>query len=159
MGYSNVGHVYGLASEGRLTKPRGGKTTLNTMALNVLTYMSYSTYDWPPTDKIRRLGLPCRYYALGWRSIAEHFGMMLLSDEQTSDPDADADAMMDARTATARSRITQAWRYLRDQNLIKELQPASLGKNAGYLLLLGDDEENNEVEDWARECLGLPWRK
>ncbi len=35
-------------------------------------------------------------------------------------------------------------------------QPATLGKNAGYLLMLGDDEENRAVEQWARQCLGLP---
>ena len=32
----------------------------------------------------------------------------------------------------------------------------TLGKNAGYLLLLGGDEENRAVERWARQCLGLP---
>ena len=30
------------------------------------------------------------------------------------------------------------------------------GKNAGFLLLLGDDEENLAVERWARQCLNLP---
>lgn len=36
------------------------------------------------------------------------------------------------------------------------VSPASLGKNAGFLLLIGDDEENRAVERWARQCLGLP---
>ena len=39
---------------------------------------------------------------------------------------------------------------------VKKLEPASLGKNAGFLLLLGDDEENLAVERWARQCLNLP---
>lgn len=159
MGYRNMQKVFELSASGRLLKPRGGKLALNAMAGFTLCYMASNTYDWPPTDDMRKHKVPCRYYTLGWKSIAETFALQMLSTEQTSDLDADVDAMMAARMRTAQSRISDVWRYLRDQNLIKELQPASLGKNAGYLLLLGDDVENNEVEDWARECLGLPWRR
>lgn len=45
--------------------------------------------------------------------------------------------------------------FLRDRGIIKTIEPASLGKNAGFLLLLGDDAENAAVERWARECLGV----
>ena len=79
----------------------------------------------------------------------------LLSQEQVSDADIDVDAAIKARERTAQTRISQTWKYLQDQKLIKCLQPASLGKNAGYLLLLGTDEENREVEAYARECLGI----
>lgn len=155
MGYQNANLVYALSSIGRLNKPRGGKLAVNTMAIATLTYMALNTYDWPPTEKLRQANLPCRYYTLGWRAIYDALGMGLLSQEQVSDADIDVDAAIKARERTAQTRISQTWKYLQDQKLIKCLQPASLGKNAGYLLLLGTDEENREVEAYARECLSL----
>lgn len=155
MGYQNALRVFDLSSVGRLAKPRGGKITINSTAMLVLEYMALHTYDWPPTDKLRTVAAPCRYYTLGWRSIASALGMTLLSAEQVNDPNVDADKAIKARAATAQMRISQAWKFLQEQGLVKCLTPASLGRNAGYLLMLGDDEENREVESWARKCLGL----
>lgn len=164
MGYKNQSAVYRLSRQGRLAKPRGGKLTVNTMAMNVLLYMAHNTYDWDP-DANRPVdgvpsGVPCRYYTKGWRSVAEDLGMMILSDVQLLNGTADdADTALEARARTAQTRISAAWKFLRDQGLIKQLVPASLGKNAGYLLLLGDDKENRAVERYARECLGLPFMR
>ena len=69
---------------------------------------------------------------------------------------ADADKIMRKREETAKTNISNAWLFLQERGVIKKLEPASLGKNAGFLLLLGDDEENRAVERWARQCLGLP---
>ena len=162
MGYRNAGAVYELSSQGKLLKPRGGKVTINTMAELVLIDMALSSYDWDsennrPGKDAKAREYPCRYYTKGWRSLAEDHEMMVLSPEQLVGSSAEeAEAAMKAREGTAKARITQAWKFLRDQGLIKCLQPATLGKNAGYLLLLGDDEENRAVERWARQCLGLP---
>lgn len=155
MGYQNALRVFELSSVGRLAKPRGGKVTINSTAMLVLEYMALNTYDWPPTDKLKRLDAPCRYYTLGWRSISTALGMTLLSPEQMFNPDIDSDKAMKARESTAQMRISQAWKFLQEQGLIKCITPASLGRNAGYLLLLGDDEENKAVEQWARRCLNL----
>lgn len=160
MGYQNAYRVYDKTREGLLLKPRGGKLTLNTTALAVLQYMATTTYDWPPDRKVRSRNIPCRYYARGWRNIAETLGMICLSPEQILDADSKeaSEKALGGRENTAKVRITDAWRFLREKGLIKQLVPASLGKNAGYLLLLGDDDENRRVEEYARQCLGLPFK-
>ena len=162
MGYRNAGAVYELSRAGKLLKPRGGKVTVNTMAELVLVDMALSSYDWDrehqePIRDAKAKGYPCRYYTKGWKTLAEDHGMMALSPEQViGKPEEEVEAAMKAREGTAKARIVQAWKFLRDRGLIKCLQPATLGKNAGYLLLLGDDEENRAVERWARQCLNLP---
>lgn len=162
MGYRNAGAVYELSRAGKLLKPRGGKVTVNTMAELVLVDMALSSYDWDrehqePIRDAKAKGYPCRYYTKGWKTLAEDHGMMALSPEQViGKPEEEVEAAMKAREGTAKARIVQAWKFLRDQGLIKRLQPATLGKNAGYLLLLGDDEENRAVERWACQCLNLP---
>ena len=155
MGYQNVNRVYELSRAGRLTKPRGGKLTLDNMALNTLLFMAHSSYDWPLSKSLADNMVPARLYTLGWRGIAEALGMTLLSFEQLQSGK-DADAMMKSRENTAKNRISQTWNDLAERGLIKQLYPQSLGKNAGYLLLIGDPAENREVEAWARRCLGLP---
>ena len=68
----------------------------------------------------------------------------------------DADKIMRKRELNAKKQFSDAAVWLQERGVIKKLEPASLGKNAGFLLLLGDDEENRAVERWARQCLGLP---
>ena len=53
--------------------------------------------------------------------------------------------------------MSQAGKFLQKQGLIKLLVPADVRRErpATWLLLLGDDEENREVEAYARKCLGL----
>ena len=46
------------------------------------------TYDWDrernqPPEKLRKVNAPCRYYTLGWRAIADAYGMILLTPEQS----------------------------------------------------------------------------
>lgn len=155
MGYQNVNHVYELSSTGRLAKPRGGKITLDSTAMHALLFMAHSTYDWPPSERMTANMLPARLYTLGWRGVAEALGMTLLSFDQLKSGE-DESAMRTARERTAKNRITTAFKDLAERGLIKQIYPQSLGRNAGYLLLLGDAAENREVEAWARRCLGLP---
>lgn len=155
MGYQNVNRVYELSRTGRLAKPRGGKITLDSTAMHALLFMAHSSYDWPLSKSLADNMVPARLYTLGWRGIAEALGMTLLSFEQLQSGE-DADAMKLARERTAKNRITVAFKDLAERGLIKQLYPQSLGKNAGYLLLIGDHAENREVEAWARKCLGLP---
>ncbi len=47
--------------------------------------------------------------------------------------------------------------FLQSQGLIKKIRKEDVRREipAAWLLLIGDDEENREVEAYARECLGL----
>lgn len=154
MGYLNIKKVFNLSETGILNKTRGGKSTTNPFVLSVLLYMATSSYDFPPTGSILSKNLPCRYYARGWRSIAAGLGMVKVSRHFRTDG-VDVAELIQSRERTAQNRISTAWKFLQEQGLIKCLQPASLGKNAGFLLLLGDELENYKVEEWARACLNL----
>ena len=69
---------------------------------------------------------------------------------------ADANKLMRKRENTIKTNISNAFVFLQERGVIKKLEPASLGRNAGFLLLLGTPEENKAVEQWARQCLNLP---
>lgn len=159
MGYRNTTAVYELNRRARLAWKRGRNVGTNSLAELVLLYMADRTYDWdsqrnePPADA-KAKQYPCRYYTLGWRQIASDLGMVLLTPEQAADEHA-AESMR-RREDTAKRQISDAWAFLRERGVLERLQPASLGRNAGWLLLLGDESENRAVERWARECLGLP---
>lgn len=160
MGYKNVSAVYRLASEGRLLKPRGGQVALDTNALILLTYMAHNAYDWPPSDDMKRKGIACRCYSRGWDQAAADLGMTIAGGEKAKKilfNDGDLEAMITTRRNTARNRLSQTAKFLQQQGLIKQLTPADVRreKPAIWLLLLGDEAENAEVEAWARKCLGL----
>lgn len=153
LGYRNVGLVYERAEEGRLlTKREDGVWALDLFPLTILTYMALRTYDFPK-DKDQSPYVPSRYYSMGWRNIAEDLG--LLRYDGTMGKRYGYETMGKKRENTARTRISRAWVYLMKHGLIKRLVPASLGHTAGYLLLLGDDDENVQAEADAREILGI----
>lgn len=159
MGYQNTQALYDLNRTGRLAKKRGDNLTCYTTAQLAISFMCSMTYDWDrernqPPEKLRKVNAPCRYYTLGWRAIADAYGMILLTPEQAMSGNADKE--MKKRENTVKTNISNAWLFLQERGVIKKLEPASLGKNAGFLLLLGDDEENRAVEQWARQCLNLP---
>ncbi len=60
---------------------------------------------------------------------------------------------MKTRENSIQKSISDAWVFLRDRGIIKTIEPASLGKNAGFLLLLGDDAENAAVDDGPGSAL------
>ncbi len=154
MSYQNVDLVNKVSSEGRLLKPRGGNVVTDSFVKCVLTDMAQASMQWPPTEKMKRNHTPARLYTGGWSMIADIEGMTLLpkgilfegTEEQVRKE-------RHRRENTAKNRISKAWAFLKERGLIKQLYPQSLGKNAGYLLLIGDAEENREVEDWAWKCI------
>lgn len=159
MGYKNTDAFYELASKGRLAYQRGDNLGVYAMAQLVLTYMCDQTYDWDrdhnrPPEKLRKVGAPCRYYTFGWRAFSDDHGMVILTPEQAASKD--ADKITHKRELNAKKQFSDATVWLQERGVIKKLEPASLGKNAGFLLLLGDDKENFAVERWARKCLNLP---
>lgn len=158
MGYKNMQAVYDVNRAGRMAIRRGDNMTLNKNAELVLMFMASQTYDWDsenncPPKKLMDKKVPCRYYTLGWRAISDSLGMVMLTPEQAMG--GNAEAKMKTRENSIQKSISDAWVFLRDRDIIKTIEPASLGKNAGFLLLLGDDAENAAVERWARECLGV----
>lgn len=62
-----------------------------------------------------------------------------------------------SRRQSAIQRISQTGMFLQSQGLIKKIRKEDVRREipAAWLLLIGDDEENREVEAYARECLGL----
>lgn len=159
MGYRNTKAVYDLNMTGRLANRRGDNLSIYPMAELIFMYMADQTYDWDrannqPPEKQRQLGVPCRYYKLGWRDIAQSFGMVALTPEQAMS--GHADEIKRRRENSVKKTISDAFIFLQQRGAIKKLEPASLGLNAGFLLLLGGEEENRAVERWARQCLNLP---
>lgn len=159
MGYKNLNAVFELSEQGKLLKPRGGQVAADMTALGLLTWMATNSYDWPPTDDMRRRHIPCRCYSRGWDIAARKFGMTIAGGEKAAQALSDdtLDAMIQTRLNTARSRLSQTAKFLQAQGLIKLLVPADVRRErpATWLLLLGDERENREVEAWARECLGV----
>lgn len=153
MGYRNVALVYQKAGEGRLLSRRGdGVWSLDLFPLTVLAYMALKTYDYPKDDA-QNPYVPARYYAMGWREIADGLGITRF-DSALAEKYGDRE-MASRRESTAKSRISRAWANLAKRGLIRRLVPASLGDPAGYLLLLGDDEENAKVTSEAMDVLGI----
>jgi hypothetical protein len=150
MGYKNVAKVYEKASQGKLLKRRDSKVwVLDSFALNVLTYMAVNTYDYPnPTGNEYR---PSRYYDGGWKKIAQSFG--LLSYDAALAEQVGDDTLSKQRENTARTRISRTWAQLIEMGLIRRYKGAYLGENAGYVLMIGDDEENAEVIENAKEII------
>ena len=159
MGYKNAQAVYNLNRTGRLAKKRGDNLSCYATAQLVLSYMAITTYDWDternqPPEKLRKVNAPCRYYTMGWRSFSNDHAMVILTPEQAMSKD--ADKIMAKRELNAKKQVSDAFVFLQERGVIKKLEPASLGRNAGFLLLLGTPEENKAVEQWARQCLNLP---
>jgi hypothetical protein len=147
MGYKNITKVYEKTSQGKLLKRRpNGVWVLDSFALNVLTYMAANTYDYPnPTGNEYR---PSRYYDGGWKKIAEAFG--LLRYDRTLAEQVGSETLVQQRENTARARISRTWAQLIEMGLIRRYKGAYLGENAGYVLMIGDDEENAEVIENAK---------
>lgn len=156
MGYRNAQKVYALASQGRFDRERDGVPVVNSLSLHMMLYMALTATDLEAADD----NTPPRVYWAGWSKMAQELGMTpgvkdFTNHDLTED---DIKRIITTRKNTARNRLSQTARWMREKGLIKQLVPANsyLGRNAAWLLLLGDDAENHEVEAWARRCLGLP---
>ena len=158
VGYQNAELVYKLAAQGKLGRPSGDGLLTDDLAMNMLLYMALRTYSWPASGKALDKGLACRYYTLGDSEMIKDMGMGIVPNLKEL-PDEEKLPTMKKRYNTAVTRLKRARRFLVAQGLVQQLEKpklVSLGRiNGGYLLLLGDDKENREVEAYARECLGL----
>lgn len=156
MGYRNVDRVYALASQGKFSKTdENGKQTLDLLALSMMTYMASKVIDKEDVNAVVYQDRAYWCYWEGWDKMIEGMGMVIASKEH--DLDTAAETTM-ARTRTARNRLSRGAKFLQEQGCIKQLKaPIPLvGKNAIWLLLLGNERENREAERIARLYFNLP---
>lgn len=158
MGYRNAQKVFDLARNGRLNTTRGQNSRTNMTALAMLTYMALSSIDWEDEESKKKN--PARCYWGGWTKMALDFGMTLPSQTQANkafDDDYDIGELVERRMNSAKNNLSQTAKFLRDRGIIKQIKPANTfkGTNAVWLLMLGDDEENRQVEAFAKLRLGI----
>ena len=158
MGYRNASKVYDLASKGMLSREVKGNMLMDSFAMNVLQYMALSAIDWE--DEASKKHHPARCYWKGWEPMIADMGLTLPTPEQAkaiSEGNLNIDAFTDLRYENARVRVSRAVRFLRERRLVKQLiTPQKTRRNAVWLLNLGDERENDEVETFARWKLGMP---
>ena len=160
MGYRNFNAVRQLGQMGKFAKLRAdGTLSTSNAALLLLTYMASITYDWDvehncPTADVKAKGYPCRYYKRGAEAFAFDYGKLGISPEQAMSEE--SQDYIEKRKGAARQEFKRSINTLKEWGVVKQLEHAKNGLPAGFLLLLGDDEENHAVERWARQCLNLP---
>lgn len=151
MGYHNITAVeQNVFLRGLLC--RGSKMTFDAMAATVLTYMACHTYDYPLTDDLKRKSATCRLYEGGLKKITEDLGMVVVPPEKLLDSDGAGD-LVARRARSVQVRISQAIKFLTKIGIVKVLRRGYLGRNAAYLLLIGDEHENGIVENYDRRVL------
>lgn len=157
MGYKNINHLYDRSREGRFNVESRGNSKLDGFALAVMQYMAARSSDWDPDRTYHAGDVPPRCYWGGWDAIIDDFGMVMPTREQALDSDVDKEELFARRHKSSLARLSKTGRWLEQQGLIKRIVPANtkLGRNAFWLLMIGDDFENEQVEQAARTALGL----
>ena len=157
MGTQNITAVYRRSREGHLNRVRGDNSSFDSMAMSVLQYMAAVAMDYEPDRTYHEGDIPPRCYWAGWPAMVDDFGMVMPSEQQAHDPHVDTEALFQSREQTSLNRISRTARWLEEQGLIKRLIPANTrrGRSAFWLLMIGDDFENEQVEQAARTALGL----
>lgn len=139
-----------------------GLLSPNTHAFSALIIMARHTYDWEPTTRQRINHVPCRLYEMGMDFIAEHQGYGKLSAQQgleAAGKPGEKARMECRRFESGAEMASKDVTFLIECGFVKQLRPQRPGRNASYLLLLGDAEENRLVEDWAWECIEAGWKR
>ena len=79
------------------------------------------------------------------------------TEEQALDDTVDKEELFARRHKSSLARLSTTGRWLERHGLIKKIVPANtkLGRNAFWLLMIGDDFEYERVEQAARTALGL----
>lgn len=147
----------------RIMRTTRGLRSPNTHAFSTLIVMARNTYDWKPTARQYANHVPCRLYERGLEFIAQKQGYGQLSAMESFEaaqkgPGAELEREL-TRVGSGTQSASNDMKDLIDCGLVKQLRPQRLGKNASYLLLIGDDAENREVEDWALECIHAGWKR
>lgn len=161
MGYSNFKLAMKAIREGRLDFYHEKSKTMkgNDFAQKILMWLAEETLDWPLTAEQERKHHTSRLYRRGYGEIVEAFNMLAVPEEAYKHlPENEwleaYTKLVESRRKTAESRIRDAFRRLTERGLLTCIQNPIKGRNYGaYMLLLGDDAENNEILDYNRGCL------
>lgn len=161
MGYPNFKLAMKAIREGRLDFYHEKSKTMkgNDFAQKILMWLAEETLDWPLTDEQERKHHTCRLYRRGYGEIVEAFNMLAVPEEAYKHlPENEwleaYTKLAESRRKTAESRIRDAFRRMTERGLLTCIQNPVKGRNYGaYMLLLGDDAENNEILDYNRACL------
>ncbi|WP_033515377.1 hypothetical protein [Bifidobacterium cuniculi] len=168
MGKNNVEAVFTKASEGylmRTTKNKKGVEifTLDNVAVTILTLMANESYDWPPTQKQVAEHVPCRAYERGLDYIADMMGYgNALTAQEVQDLDlVQVQDLMQRKHDDGVTYISKIITKLVNAGLVEVVREArsksSDNKYAAYLLLIGDDVENEKVRQWWADCVDAGW--
>ncbi len=156
MGYRNTRLVEELASQGRITTKRGETRSFDPMQFTLLFKMASATYDWPLDEAAAKNCVLPRTYRRGWLAMANELGMTLPDSMDEIEVIGDK-PRAPKKELKAMQRLSLTAKKLEAAGLIKCLRAGSPQKrnNAVWLLLLGDDEENAEVEAYVRRRLRI----
>ena len=157
MGFRNMSHVDELARAGRFNIKYGNGRSFDSMQALVLSKLALVTADWPLDEAAKAKRLLPRTYRYGWLALAQEFGMTLPDSPDEIEVIGD-EPRAPKKERKAVNRISETVKKLEAAGLIKCLRAGSPQKrnNAVWLLLLGDEEENAEVEAYVRRRLNLP---
>ena len=156
MGYRNSQIVEELAAEGKITTEHKGVQTFDFAQYSLLKRMAETTADWPLDKAAEEKHMLPRTFTSGWLSIAIGWGMTI---PQTIDEIVDIgnEPRNPKREQLAYNRLGKIAKKLESAGLIKCLRNGNVQRknNAVWLLMLGDDEENADVEAYVRERMRL----
>ena len=156
MGYRNMLAVEELASQGKLAVTHKGARSFDFAQYALLSRMAWLTADWPLDKTAEEKHMLPRTYASGWLRIATDWGMTLpqSADELVAIGN---EPRNPKREQLAYNRIGKIAKKLEAAGLIKCLRKGNVQRknNAVWLLLLGDEEENREVEEYVRRRLRI----
>lgn len=161
MGYPNFELAMRAISDGRLDFYHEKSKTIkgNDFAQKLLMWLAVKTLDWPLAEEQVRKHHTSRLYRRGYGAIVEAFNMLAVPEEAYKHlPENEwleaYTELVKSRRRTAESRIRDAFRRMTERGLLTCIQNPVKGRNYGaYMLLLGDDAENNEILDYNRACL------
>lgn len=161
MGYPNFELAMRAISDGRLDFYHEKSKTIkgNDFAQKLLMWLAEETLDWPLAEEQVRKHHTSRLYRRGYGAIVEAFNMLAVPEEAYKHlPENEwleaYTKLAESRRRTAESRIRDAFRRMTERGLLTCIQNPIKGRNYGaYMLLLGDDAENNEILDYNRACL------
>lgn len=160
MGMKNL--ILAAELQPRIMRETRGLLSPNTHAFSTLITMARHTYDWEPTARQRINHVPCRLYERGIMFIADSQGYGKLSAKESLEAagkPGEKSRIQCKRLESGAEAASKDVRFLIECGFVKQLRPQRLGRNASYLLLLGDSEENRLVEDWAWECIEAGWKR
>lgn len=154
MGYQNFNAaITNVLGQGKLTRPFRGNLSTDTTAALVLLYMCETSNDWPLTPKQKKNFYgTSRVYMRGLEDMAVSLGMIQLTPDQFWKK---PDESMKRRKRAAITRIHNAIHTLEEKGIVKNLSGGFPGRNAAYLLLIGDEDENRDVEAYDLSVMGL----